>query len=497
MSDTTCILAHDVGTSGTKSSLMLADGTIAASQTTTHDTSFPQSGWAEQNPEDWWRGICANTRALTESNPALCRDIAGIGVSGHMLGCLPIAADGTPLRPIMIHSDCRATAAFEMIRDRIGADTMYEKTGNILDPRSPICKLLWLKQNEPDTYAQTARFLQSKDYIVYRLTGCMDSTDFSDASHAQLIDVRRKTYLADIFAELDLDVAKQPALHAGSDIVGTLSKSAADELGITAGIPVVAGGGDGACATVGAGVVTPGDAYCCLGTTAWVAGTAPEPFIDPKRRTFNLLNTDGETCSIFGTVQSAGSSVKWVMNLFDEEDYTRFSSAVDSVPVGADGLIYLPYLEGERSPIWDANARGVFFGLNPSHDRPHFYRAVLEGVSYALRSIVEIFRETGDLTELRAIGGGAKSNVWRQILADAAGVTVQTLSVPAEDATSLGAAITAGVGVGLFDDFPSAAERIQATSVTEPDPAQKAGYDRAYALYQSLYPNLKESFSKL
>lgn len=374
---------------------------------------------------------------------------------------------------------------------------MYELTGNILDPRSSLCKMLWLKAEEPDNYRRTARFLQSKDYIVGRMTGGVDSTDYSDASHAQVLDVRQWRYAEELLADLDLDRTKLPELHRGVDVVGHLTDEAAREMGLVAGIPVVAGGGDGACATVGAGVVEPGTAYCCMGTTAWIACATDGPVIDPDIRVFNILSLDGETCGVYGTVQAAGSSLQWIMRMFGEEEFSRFEEAASSVAPGSENLIYLPYLEGERSPIWDADARGVFFGLQPIHGRGHAMRAVVEGVCYALRSVLDVFREDYVLDEMRVIGGGARSDLWCRALADVCGTVLHTLVAPAEHGTALGAAIGAGVGAGIFPSLADGARAIATESQIDPDPAAQRRYEPLYELYLSLYPDLKDAYARL
>ena len=491
------ILAHDVGTSGTKSSLVGSDGVILASQTSPHGTQFPRPGWAEQRPLDWWEGVSRNTRALTARHSALRGRIAGIGVSGHMLGCLPVDSQGNPLRPCMIHSDCRAVDPCEIVHNRIGRDSIYELTGNILDPRSSLCKVLWIKANEPDIYERTARFLQSKDYVVGRMTGSYDSTDYSDASHAQWLDIREKSYARDVFAELGIESAKFPALHRSTDVVGKLTRESAQALDLPAGIPVVAGGGDGSCASAGAGAVHVGDTYCCLGTTAWIAATTAEPFIDGQRRIFNVLALDGENNGVFGTVQAAGRSVDWAMELLGETDFGRFDDLLAGARPGSEGLIFLPYLEGERSPIFDPDARGVFFGLSPVHRREHILRATVEGVSFALRSVLEVMRESFAVPALRLIGGGGQSALWQQLLADVCGVSIQTLRTQSADATSLGAAFAAGVGVGLFDDLPQAAQIVKVAGERLADPALAERYDTYFRVYQALYPRLKPVFGQL
>jgi xylulokinase len=491
------ILAHDVGTSGTKSSLVRPDGTIAASRTCPHATQFPRPGWAEQRPEDWWEGVCRNTAVLMAGHPEFRADVAAIGVSGQMLGCLPVDAEGNPLRPSMIHSDCRATGPCEAVRERIGAAAMYELTGNILEPRSSLCKVLWIKEHEPDVYARAARFLQSKDFIVGRLTGSCDSTDYSDASHAQWLDVRSKTYAVGLFAELGIDASKFPALHRSTDVVGQLTREAAQALDLPAGIPVVAGGGDGSCASVGAGAVHVGDTYCCLGSTAWIAATTAEPFIDPQRRIFNVLALDGEHNGVFGTIQAAGRSLDWAMELLGMADFDRLDELLAPVPPGSDGLRFLPYLEGERSPIFDAAARGVFFGLSSGHRREHLLRATVEGVAFALRSVLDVMQESFAVPVLRLIGGGGQSHVWQQMLANVCALPVQSLSTQPADATSLGAAFAAGVGVGLFDDLGQAARAIEVTGEHPSDTVLAGQYGAYYRVYQGLYSRLQPGFVQL
>ncbi|MFO7956833.1 MAG: FGGY-family carbohydrate kinase [Candidatus Brocadiia bacterium] len=491
------ILAHDVGTSGTKSSLMDSLGMLLDSVASEHRTHYGPGGVAEQDPEDWWSGVRSNTRALIERHPEFRSRVAGIGVSGQMLGCLAVGADGEPLRPHMIHSDSRAGQEMELVREAVGAEAVYRTSGNVLDPRSPLCKMLWLKANEPEVYTGAARFLQAKDFIVGRMTGSFETTDYSDAAHAHWMDIRKQALARELVTELGLDPEKLPEPHGSTEVVGTLCGRAADALGLPDGIPVVAGGGDGSCASVGAGAVLTGDIYCCIGTTAWIASVADEPFIDERMRVFNLPSLDGRNCAVFGTVQAAGRSLDWAMELLGEEDFSRLDELLAAVPAGSDGLIFLPYLEGERSPIYDANARGVFFGIGPTHGREHFLRATVEGVSFALRSVLEVIRERRTVEVLRLIGGGGQSAVWRQMVADICCVETQELSTDAADATSIGAAVAAGVGVGMFDDLAEGTENINIGRRRKPDPELRETYDRQFELYDSLYPALKPAFARL
>jgi xylulokinase len=490
------LLAHDIGTSGTKSSLVSVSGGVLASFSAAHDTKCPHPGWAQQDPADWWEGVCANSRRLAEAHGDLVANVAGIGVSGHMLGAVPIGPDGRPLRPAMIHSDTRATEAFDRLSRTIGPDKVYELTGNLLDPRGVICKMLHLARNEPDVYRKAHRFVQSKDYVVGCMTGNWDTTDLSDASHAQWLDIKARGRGDALLEEVGLDAGKIPTLHRSTDVVGTLTAEAARRMQLPQGLPVVAGAGDGACASAGAGAVTPGDTYGCLGTTAWLATITAEPVIDPGRRLFNILALDANN-GLYGTVQSAGRSIQWVLDLAGEEGFERFDEILSAIEPGCDGLVFLPYLEGERSPIFDADARGVYFGIHPGHRREHFVRAAVEGVSFALRSVLEVLRESADVRALPLIGGGGQSHAWQRMLADICAAEIRMLSTRAPDATSLGAALAAGVGVGVFDDLASAAAGIRVTQRIAAAETPPSAYDRNYAIYRRLYPDLKNAFADL
>ena len=297
-----------------------------------------------------------------------------------------------------------------------------------------------------------------------------------------------------MFRNVGVDAEKFPEIRTSCELAGYLSEEAAGCLGLRAGIPVSVGGGDGACANIGAGVAKPGDFYLSLGTTAWIAGQMEEPFIDPQHRVFHIYTLDGHGCNVFGTEQCAGRSVSWAMELFDVASARAFDSAAATVPAGAGGLISLPYLEGERSPVFDAQAQGVFFGMNTTHKREHFLRAVLEGTACGLSQILDVMRERQEIHDLRIIGGGAKSKLWKQILADVCNVTFHDVSTFSDSATSLGAAAAAGVAIGLFRDLPEACSHIRMSGDIEPDPAVQPVYALIKKRYAMLYPSLKEAF---
>lgn len=488
------ILSYDLGTSALKAVLFTAQGDVLGAASEAYQTAHPAGGWAEQNAEDWWNAAVRATQQLTKTLPVEMRAVEAIGVSGHMLGCLPVDKAGCALRPAFIHSDARAMAEEERIAKAFGREHIYEWTGGVLDAKSPLAKQLWLLRNEPDVYRAAARFLQSKDYLVARLTGNIDTTDYSDASHAQLINVHTKRYLVEEMTELGLDTDKQPELHKSSDVIGHVTAEAAGVLGIRAGIAVVAGGGDGSCATAGAGIVRSGDAYCSLGTTAWITCNSPVPVVDPAARVFNIMNLDGESFGVFGTTEAAGKSVDWVRTHFGLESAAQVSAGAQEAPAGCDGLVFLPYLEGERSPIFDPNAKGVFFGIRAGHTPAYFMRSVLEGVACALRSILSVHRESMPIPSMKIIGGGTKSDVWMHTIADICQVELQLFAGAGEGVTSLGAALAAAVGAGVYRDFAEASRNLPIGRVIVPEQTHADVYDRNFETYSALYPRLKDLF---
>lgn len=484
------ILALDMGTSSVKATLFDLQGRSLASASERYGTQHPQNGWAEQNAEHWWQGVIRAVRTLLAQSGAENTEVAAIGCSGHMTGCLPVDKNGAPLYSCLIHSDSRAQAQYERIAREIGADRLYEMSGNILDPRASLCKMLWFAEAEPEIYARTAKFLQSKDFIAARLTGNTDTTDYSDASHGMLMDVRARAYDKNLYAQLGLSTDKLPQIRRSIDQAGTLTAEAAALLGLPSGIPVAAGAGDGICANIGSGISRPGDAYISLGTTAWIACCSREPFLDAKKRVFNIQSADGESFGIFGTMQSACGALDWARNILAEQDLDHWNEAASQIAPGSDGLVFLPYLDGERSPVFDPKAKGVFFGMSASHTRAHFMRAVLEGVAYALRSIKDALAETMSFERLRIIGGGAESALWRQIIADVTGCTLELPRMQSSDVTSLGAAAIAGNAAGILPAETLNGFGLIDMQNTAPSPANTA-YEAGYRVYAGLYPSLK------
>ncbi|NLV98630.1 MAG: xylulokinase [Clostridiaceae bacterium] len=487
------ILAIDLGTSSVKASYIDHNLKILAEASCPYPTSTPFQGASEQDPQDWWQATISAVQALNTAAASCPERVEVIGISGHMLGMLPVDRSGQPLGPALIHSDTRAKSEKEFLASTYGADEIYKRTGNVLSSASTLCKCLWFKHEHPELYQRTYKFIQSKDYLLYRMTGVF-STDYSDASHALLIDLSDRKYMSDLLQELKIDTELFPDLHASHEIAGYLSPEAAQALALPQGVPVSAGGGDGACSTLGAGVVHSDEYYCSLGTTAWIANHSAEPFFDPKNRVYNIMSLDGESYGIYGSMESACRSVDWTAELFGIDDLKEFDQEAAQVPPGSEGLVFLPYLEGERAPVFDSKARGVYFGMHVSHRREHFLRASLEGVALALRSILQIHRDQKPIHELRIVGGGAKSAIWRQIIADVLQLNLLELDVPSHAVATFGAAIAAGVGRGIFSDYDVAGDLIHANLVTEHSPAGKEQYKDNIAIYNELYPRLKDLY---
>jgi xylulokinase len=486
------ILAHDLGTTGNKANLFDAEGRLCASHLEHYSVEYPQPNWAEQDPEAWWRAVCGSTRALVETLPHARQDIAAVSFSGQMMGVVALDARGDLLRPAIIWADQRATREAEFISARCGAEKIYRRTGHRISPAYTAAKILWIKNHQPALYSRTDKFLMAKDYVVLRLTG-EAATDFSDASGSNLFDLQSRAWCRDFLEQLDLEEARLPRVCASTSVVGYVTPAASEATGLNAGTPVVIGGGDGACAAVGAGVVDPGDCYCYIGSSAWVSFASEQPLFDPQMRTFTFHHLHPTRYAPMGTMQAAGGARDWLLRAVGEIP----DAEIQTVPPGAKGLIFLPYLIGERSPWWNPQARGAFVGLTMTHSRADMARAVLEGVAFNLKLIVDALESQGTrIAALRLIGGGAQSEVWRRILADVFDKPIHIPELVAE-ATSWGAAVAGGVGVGLYPDWQIAKERTHIKTVVEPNPQATARYAELYPLFQDVYRVLEPIYGRL
>jgi len=495
------ILAHDLGTTGDKATLFDLDGSIVASAFASYSTSYARPNWAEQDPADWQAALIGTTRQLLASPGVEPAAVAVVSFSGHMNGALPVTAGGAPLRPAILWADQRATVQANFIRERCGEAETYRLTGNRVSPAYTAAKLLWIKDNEPGIYRRTHKLLQAKDYAAYWFSGVM-ATDYSDASLTQLFDLTERRWSEPLLSQLDLNADLLPPVFPAAAVIGSVTREAASQTGLRSGTPVVMGGGDGGCATVGAGSVRHGDVYNYIGSSSWVALSTRLPVLDPQQRTFNFVHLDPELNVALGTMQTAGGAFDWLERLLRAENvtepqYRALDEAAGQAPPGSRNLLFLPYLMGERSPHWNPLARGAFVGLAMSHGRAEMTRAVLEGVAFNLRSILDVLRSQGvSLEAMRLIGGGAKSSLWRQILADIYGLPVQQLGLSAQ-ATALGAAIAGGVGVGLYPDYTVARTLTPVRAVNYPDPATRERYEAMYTLFKETYVALAPVFERL
>jgi xylulokinase len=501
MSQSNYIIAHDLGTTGNKATLFDAVGSTVATAFEAYDTAYLRPNWAEQDPADWQRAIFRCTRRLLAQSSVEPGDIAAVSFSGHMQGAVVVNREGIPLCPAIIWADQRATAQADFVRRACGEENIYRLTGHRISAAYTAAKVLWIKDNQPGIYRQIHKVLQAKDYVAFLLTGVF-ATDYSDASGTQVFELESRRWADEVLNALGLDPDLFPTVYPSSTVIGGVTVEAAASTGLLAGTPVVIGGGDGACATVGAGSVQVGDAYTNVGSSAWIALTTRHPIFDPQRRTFTFAHLDPELYFPIGTMQSAGGSYAWLESLLragkDEATlYNAMDTQAATVPPGARGLLFLPYLLGERSPYWNPLARAAFVGLAMSHSRAELSRAVLEGVALNLRLILDALRVQGVRVEaMRLIGGGAQSKLWRQILADVYGLPVLLPTLTAE-ASALGAAIAGGVGVGLFPDFSVATRLIPAAEAERPNPAHVGRYTALYGLFKETYVALEPIFAQL
>ncbi|MGI5216075.1 xylulokinase [Plantactinospora sp. CA-290183] len=494
------LIAHDLGTTGDKASLHSDTGALIGSVTLTYPTRFAPGGVAEQDPQDWWTALAGATRALLtrhEVDPAAVR---GVAISGQMMGAVLLDAAHRPVRPAIIWADTRSTEQCEALVERIGAAEAYRLLGHRLNPTYSITKVMWVRDREPAVFAATRYVCLAKDYAVLRLTGRL-GTDPSDASSTNAYDQERGTWSETVLGAAGLDPGLLPEIVPSTTVVGTVTAAAAEATGLRAGTTVLMGGGDGPLAAVGAGVVSPADgAYCYLGSSSWVSLAATAPLHDPAMRTMTFDHVVPGHFVPTATMQAGGASLEWIADVLepggDGARFARLVGAARTADAAADGLYFLPHLLGERSPYWNPDAAGAFVGIRRHHDRAELTRAVLEGVAFNLLTCVDAFREHGAAVDrVDAIGGGAASDVWLQILADVWGCPVRRRSI-VEEANSLGAAVTAAVGLGLVDDFGVARELSEVTAEFAPDPGRHADYRERHGVFLDAYRRLEPWFAR-
>jgi len=496
----THILAHDLGTTGNKATLYDAAGRLVGSAFYPYATEYARTNWAEQDPEDWWTAVCVSTKQLLAESGVGCQDVAAITFSGQMMGCVALDREAQPLRKAIIWADQRAVAQAAWVGERVPFAEVYRITGHRLSSSYSLAKILWLRDHQPDVVRRAYKFTHAKDAIVARLTGIF-VTDPSDASGMNLYDLATGAWSPRILEAAGIDPAQLPEVVPSSAVVGEVRGAVADEVGVPTGTPVVIGGGDGACAAVGAGVVTEGSAYNYVGSSSWIALATKAPIYDPDFKTFTFAHLVPGMFMPVGTMQAAGASYQWARDqlcplevqaaeALQVSPYEMMNAQASESPPGSNRLLFLPYLMGERSPHWNPKARGAFVGLTIRHTRADLIRAVMEGVAMNLRVILDAFRGQGsDVATIRLIGGGARGRLWNQIMADVYGVPVQRLTV-LEEATSMGAALAGGVGVGLYAGFSMAEAMNPVAATIDPDP-------RAQRVYEALLPIFRQTYEAL
>lgn len=501
------LLGVDIGTSGTKTVLFDEVGNTIASALEEYPLYQPNIGWAEQDPEDWWQATVGGIRRVLAKSGIKASDISGIGLSGQMHGMVLLDADNKVLRRSIIWCDQRTTAECEQITSIIGAERLIEITANPALVGFTASKIMWVKNNEPAIFEKVKMILLPKDYVRFRLTGEF-ATEVSDASGMQLMDIPGRCWSNEVLSKLGIDRSQVAELYESQEVSGRVNSSAAALTGLYEGTPVVGGGGDQAAGAVGNGIVKPGVVSSTIGTSGVVFAYLDKISIDPKGRVQTFCHAVPNTWHVMGVTQGAGFSLKWfrdnlckdemsVAELMDVDPYVLMDQEAEKVRPGSNGLIYLPYLIGERTPHLDSDAKGVFFGLSTVHNKRDMIRAVMEGVTYSLRDCLEIISGMGvSVSEVRASGGGGKSPLWKQMQADIFGSPITTIN--SSEGPALGVALLAGVGTGVYSSVAQACDTaIKVKKVQNPDMDLHSKYCKFYELYGQLYRSLKKDYKDL
>jgi xylulokinase len=497
------MMGIDVGTTGTRAVIVRPDGQVIGAATGDHQPmKMAKPGWAEQDPEDWWQATLVAIRAALEQAGVKGSDISAVGFSGQMHGVVLLDQAPAVIRPALIWCDQRSQAQCDWITEKVGAEKLIQYVSNPALTGFSAPKILWIRDNEPRLYERTAHFLLPKDFVRYRLTGEF-ATDVSDASGTLLFDVTHRRWSREMLSALEIDPQILPKAFESPEITGEISREAAVLTGLSAGTPVVGGGGDQAASAVGNGIVLPGLTSATLGTSGVIFTYTAAPKLDPRGRIHTFCHAVPGKWHVMGVTQGAGLSLRWFRDNFgqvetwyarqaDADPYDLIIREAEKIPAGSDGLLWLPYLMGERTPHLDSRARGMWFGLTAAHTRAHLIRSILEGVAFSLRDSLEIFQELGiPVEQIRASGGGSRSFLWRQIQADVYAKELVTLRT--SEGSALGAALLAGVGAKIYASVEeSAQEAIQVRESMAPRADDVAVYQRYYQVYRGLYPAVQQ-----
>jgi len=499
------LIGIDIGTSGTKVLAIDETGKVAASASAEYPLLTPRPLWAEQNAEDWWTATCECMRRVLATVPA--DDIAGIGLSGQMHGLVMLDAKQAVLRPAILWCDQRTQAQCDWITETVGLETLVAETANPVLTGFTAPKIIWARDNEPQLHKQARMYLLPKDYIRFKLTGEF-ATEVSDASGTSLLNVPERRWSDVVLDKLGIPIEHLPRVYESYEVSGQISESGAAATGLRVGTPVVGGGGDQAAGAVGNGIVQSGIISVTTGTSGVVFAFADKPTVDPALRVHTFCHAVPNKWHVMGVMLSAGGSLRWyrdtlcaaekhVADMMGIDPYELISREASTAPVGSEGLLFLPYLTGERTPYPDPQARGAFVGLTVRHTKAHLARAVLEGVAFGLRDSLEILKSMNvSIGNVRASGGGARSELWRQIQADVFRFPLSTINV--DEGPALGVALLAGVGAGIYNSVEEACSTvIKTVSQTEVFAENAEVYEKYYGVYGSLYPALREQFATI
>jgi len=492
------LLGLDISTTSSKALLINERGSVIDVASSPHTLRTPHPLWSEQDPEEWWRAVAESIHLVLQRTGVDVNSIQAIGMTGQMHGLVLLDKSGNILRPAILWNDQRTQSQCNEIHRRIGKDQFIRITGNVALSGFTAPKILWVEENEPDVYSKIRHVLLPKDYIRYRLTGEY-STDKADGSGTVLFDLHKRSWSPEVLTVLGIDPEWMPNTFEGPELTGRVTKDAAEKTGLRVGTFVVAGSGDQAAQAVGVGAVEPGVVAVTIGTSGVVFATTPSALIEPQGRLHAFCHAVPGMWHFMGVMLSAGGSLQWYREaLAQGMDFDNLLKEAKSVIAGSEGLQFLPYLSGERTPYPDPMARGAFIGLTLRHERCHLTRAVLEGVAFGLKDSFTLINNAGlgDITQVRVSGGGVKSALWRQILASV--LETELVTTNTDEGAAYGAALLAGVGVGAWSDVLSACKSsIKLTSKTLPDIDEQEAYRKSYTIYQELYPALRSSFQNM
>jgi xylulokinase len=491
-------LGIDTSTTSSKALLIDERGMVIAIESLPHTLQTPKPLWSEQNPSEWWEAVAGSIKSVLQKTNVAGEEVAAVGLTGQMHGLVLLDEAGKVLRPAILWNDQRTQSQCDEIHQRIGKEKFIRITGNIALTGFTAPKILWVKENEPDVFAKAKHVLLPKDYIRYKLTGGY-AMDKADGAGTVLFDLKSRDWSDEVLSALDIPRAWMPKTFEGTEFTGHINSEAAALTGLKIGTPVAAGGGDQAAQAVGVGAVEPGIVGLTVGTSGVIFATTPSALIEPEGRLHAFCHAVPGMWHFMGVMLSAAGSLQWYRDaLVPDMSFDDLVKEAESAPAGCEGLLFLPYLSGERTPYPDPLARGAFIGLTIRHTRAHITRAVLEGVAFGLKDSFTLIQNAGlgSITQVRASGGGTKGALWRQILASV--LEAELVTVNTAEGAAFGAALLAGVGAGAWHDVPTACkETIHITGRTLPDDDQMKVYRKMYPIYQDLYPTLKNNFVDL